>query len=267
MFAYFKQAKSLEIKALQRLCRRDALPPPWPGRRPGFVQALRAQAERRGLALIAEYKRASPSQGDIDLGLSARETARAYAQAGAAAISVLTEKSRFKGRLGFMTQAWQGVGESGPPLLRKDFIFHSLQVRATASVPAAALLLIVKLTPCPRLLRDLREEAESYGLQCVVEVFDEDDLACARRSGAKIIQVNARDFSAMTVDLERCLAFGRRLGAEAGEFRIAASGFSRPEQLIGAREAGYGAVLAGAALMRGGDPAGALARLTSALGK
>jgi indole-3-glycerol phosphate synthase len=265
MFAYFRQAKSLEIKALRRLRQRGALPPLWPGSRPSFVQALRAQAAARGLALIAEYKRASPSQGDIALNISARGAAKAYAQAGAAAISVLTEKSRFKGRLGFITQAWQGVGDGGPPLLRKDFIFHALQVRATASSPAAALLLIVKLTPCPQLLRDLREEAESYGLQCVVESLDEEDLSLARRSGAKIIQANARNFSDLSLDLERCLLLGQRHAAEGGEFWIAASGFSRPDQLIRAREAGYGAILAGTALMRGGEPAAALARLTAAL--
>ncbi|MFR7733516.1 MAG: hypothetical protein ACLU7D_09240 [Collinsella sp.] len=93
-------------------------------------------------------------------------------------------------------------------MLRKDFIFHQLQVMETASTPASALLLIVRLTPDARELRVLREQAEAYGMQAVVEIFDEGDLALARESGARIIQVNARDLDTLETDRQACLRPG-----------------------------------------------------------
>lgn len=167
--------------------------------------------------------------------------------------------------MAFIQQAWDGGAEAASlPLLRKDFVFHPLQVRATAATAASALLLIVGLSPEVEKLRSLREEAESFGLQCVVEVLNEAELEIARKSGAGIIQVNARDFHDLSVDVARALNLARRQ-AEKDELWIAASGFSRPEQLLEAREAGYSAVLVGTALMRGGDLAAALAELSAGL--
>ena len=80
-----------------------------------------------------------------------------------------------------------------------------LQVAATAATPASALLLIVRLTPDAALLRSLREQAEAHGIDAVVEIFDEADLALARESGARIIQVNARDLDTLQVDRSACL--------------------------------------------------------------
>ena len=268
MFKYFKKAKTLEIMALRRLDAAGSLPPPYPGPRLDFADRLRRRAADQGLAVIAEYKRASPSQGDLDLTLGPDQAALAFARGGAAAMSVLTEKSRFRGRRGFIARAWDGGAEHfGLPILRKDFIFDPLQVRATAALPAAALLLIVKLTPQAAKLRELRLLAESFGLQAVVEVLDEADLDLARASGAAIIQVNARDFKDLSVDLNRVLDLARRCGPEAGELWIAASGLSRPEELAAAAEAGFTAALVGTALMYGGRPAEALKRLTGGLKK
>lgn len=265
MFDYFKKAKAIEIKALQRLEEAGRLPGPSSEARLDFSRTLHRAAEAKGLAIIAEYKRASPSQGDIALGVEPAQAARDYARAEAAAMSVLTEKSKFKGRLAFIQQAWAGgAREASLPILRKDFIFDRLQVRATASSPASALLLIVGLTPEVNELRALREEAEGFGLECVVEVLNEGELELARKSGAKIIQVNARDFHDLSVDLSRSLNLARRQ-VDKNELWIAASGFSRPEELLEAREAGYSAVLMGTSLMRGGDLAGSLARLSAGL--
>lgn len=265
MFDYFKKAKAIEIKALRRLDDSGRLPVPSAEARLDFNLTLRRSAAAKGLAIIAEYKRASPSQGDIALGVEPGQAARAYAQAGASAMSVLTEKSKFKGRQAFVQQAWTGgAREASLPILRKDFIFDRLQVRATAATPASALLLIVGLTPEVERLRALREEAEGFGLQCVVEVLNESELELARKSGARIIQVNARDFHDLSVDLSRSLNLARHQ-ADKNELWIAASGFSRPEQLLEAREVGYSAVLVGTSLMRGGDLAGSLAKLTAGL--
>lgn len=267
MFDYFRQAKSLEIKALRRLAESGGLGPAYAGPRLDLAKALRNKAKTKGLAVIAEYKRASPSQGDIALTVTPGQAVLDYVKAGAAAMSILTEKSKFKGRLGFIEKAWNGGAELFDlPILRKDFIFDSLQIEATARTPAAALLLIVKLTPSAAVLRDLREKAETYGLQCVVEVLDEGDLNLAREAGANIIQVNARNFSDLSVDLSRSLSLaGRHAAQNPDELWIAASGFSRPEELPAARDVGFTAILAGTALMRGGNLAASLARLTSGL--
>jgi indole-3-glycerol phosphate synthase len=268
MFDYFKKAKALEIKALERLASAGSLPAPYPGPRLDFAGRLRQKAADQGLAVIAEYKRASPSRGDLNLGLSPGQAVQDFARGGAAAVSILTEKSRFRGRRDFITRAWAGGAERfGLPILRKDFIFDPLQVRATAALPAAALLLIVRLTPDADRLRELRLLAESFGLQAVVEVLDEADLDLARASGAAIIQVNARHFRDLSVDLNRALNLARRQRPETGELWIAASGFSRPEELPAAAEAGFAAVLVGTALMHGGRPAEALEQLTRALKK
>jgi len=266
MFEYFKKAKTLEIRALERLASAGRLPAPHSAPRPDFAGCLRKRAANQGLAVIAEYKRASPSQGTLDLNLSPNQAARAFIQGGASAMSILTEKSRFRGRRDFIIRAWEGgAGQFDLPILRKDFIFDPLQVRATAALPAAALLLIVKLTPQAARLRELRLLAESFGIQAVVEVLDEEDLDLARASGATIIQVNARDFKDLSVDLSRALDLARRNKTEPGELWIAASGFSRAEELPSAAEAGFTAALVGTALMRGGRPAETLKRLTGAL--
>ena len=268
MFDYFKKAKALEIKALERLAAAGGLPAPYPGPRPDFSEKLRRRAAAQGLAVIAEYKRASPSQGDLAPGLDAPQTALAFARGGAAAMSILTEKSRFRGRRNFITLAWEGGARLFDlPILRKDFIFDPLQVRATAALPAAALLLIVRLTPEAASLRNLRLLAESCGLQAVVEVLDEADLDLARASGANLIQVNARNFQDLSVDFNRTLNLARRRPPEAGELWIAASGLSRPEELSAAAEAGFTAALVGTTLMRSGRPAEALRRLTGRLKK
>ena len=214
--------------------------------------------------MVAEYKRASPSRGVIREDLDVEEVVRQYAAAGADALSILTEETWFHGSLDFLTRAAApGLYPAAPlPLLRKDFIFDSLQVRATAATPASALLLIVRLTPEARLLRQLREEAEGFGLHAVVEIFDAADLRLARESGARIIQVNARDLQTFAVDRAACLSLARSCPPENGEIWVAASGISHAEHLVQAAEAGYQAALVGTALMEQGKPGAALAALS-----
>lgn len=255
----FIEAKQEEIAALERM---KEAPRPWQGTRPSFCSAL----ERGGvgpLAVVAEYKRASPSRGVICESLEPEEVAMQYAHAGASAISVLTEERYFHGSLAYLSRmagAMAGAGLS-VPMLRKDFVFHPLQVAATLATPASAVLLIVRLTPEVRLLRDLREAAEAGGLDAVVEVFDERDLALARESGARIIQVNARDLVTLHVDRQACLALVENCPPEAGELWIAASGMSRRADLEKAADCGFRAALMGSALMEGGCPGKTLGAL------
>lgn len=266
MFDYFRKAKAVEIKALEALARRGAEPRPWPEPRPGFSAALKAGAANDGLAVIAEYKRASPSLGNIELKISPAQAALSYGRAGAAAISVLTEKSRFKGKLGFLREIRAGgAAEYNLPILRKDFIFHPAQVRATAATPASALLLIVRLTPAVDQLKKLISLAESLGLETVVEIFDQADLVLARAAGARIIQANSRDFNDLSVDLNRALALGRAEARPDRELWIAASGISQPTELRQVQEAGFQAALIGGGLMSGGNLESALRHLKSGL--
>lgn len=256
----FRTAKQEELAALRALAAQGTLPTPRSGARPNFRAALRRNAA--GLpAVIAEYKRASPSRGVIREDMDAAEAVRRYADGGAAALSILTEERYFKGNLRYLDEAADALGAACPPLLRKDFLFDPLQIAATAATPASALLLIVRLTPDAGLLCELREQAESFGMQAVVEVFDEDDLRTARRSGARVIQVNARDLETFAVDVNACLELIRRCPPEGDERWIAASGLSRTEHLRAAAEVGYDAVLIGTALMERGDPGAALRAL------
>lgn len=254
----FYKAKQAEIAQLRQLAERDLLPTPFAGHRAGFAEALR-RGGAGPVAVIAEYKRASPSRGIICQDVSVDDVARQYAEAGASCLSILTEEDHFDGKLEFLELAHNVAPAT--PLLRKDFIFDSLQIRATAATPASALLLIVRLTPDVAVLRQLREEAASFGIASVVEVFGEDDLLLARESGAEIIQVNARDLQTFAVDRNACLALARTNPPRNGEIWIQASGVSKPSHLLEAREAGFAAALVGTALMEYGKPGAALAAL------
>lgn len=266
MLKYFYDVKMLEVAALDKLKQGGLISPPWPDRRPGFLASLRQGVKEEGLAIIAEYKRASPSQGDICLDLSPQEVVKAYVNGGARAISVLTESTKFKGSLEFLEQA--RAASTTSPLLRKDFIIDPLQVEATAATAASAILLIVKLTPQVEKLRQLRQLAESYGLEAVVEVFDQEDLLLARKSGAKVIQVNSRNLNTLAVDTDFSLKMAHDFKRDSDqELWISASGLETPADLEAAREAGFEAVLIGTSLMRGGDPAASLKKIRSASGR
>ena len=224
MLSRFAKVKAEEVARLKGLKAQGRFPRALAGVRPSFRKAL---APKAGLpAVIAEYKRASPSKGVICEQVAVEDCALAYANAGASALSILTEEAFFKGSLDYLARARAALDVSGfgQPLLRKDFILDPVQVEATFATPASALLLIVRFTPSVALLRDLRLLAESQGMDAVVEVFDEADLEAARESGAGIIQVNARDLDSFKVDRKACLELARRHPPLPGEAWIAASG-------------------------------------------
>lgn len=251
MLEKFRAAKLPEIAGL----RASGPPAPWPASRRDFAAALR---KANGIAVIAEYKRASPSRGIIRQDLSVEQVAGQYAQGGASAMSILTEADFFQGDLAYLSRAY---GVCALPLLRKDFIFDELQIAATAATPASALLLIVRMLPSAKVLQRLRELAESYGLAAVVEVFDQADLDLAREAGAKLIQVNARDLQTLKVERKACLELIAANPPQRDEIWIAASGMNRLGHLTAAFEAGYGAALVGTALMEQKEPGQALASL------
>ncbi len=250
MLDRFIEAKKEELERLRLQEANGTLPAPLEIDRPSLKRQLQ---EAPSVAVVAEYKRASPSKGIINPRLGAKEAAEAYAAGGAAAISVLTEKAHFHGSLAFLERAQV----AGLPLLRKDFLFHPLQIAESAATPAAAVLLIVRyFLETPGTLKTLVEQAQAYGLETVVEVFSEAEIDLARQAGADIIQVNNRDLDTLQVDLDRSYALGKR--KQAGEVWISASGVNAPQHCVALGERGFDAVLVGTWLMQHKEPAAAL---------
>ncbi|MDR1314748.1 MAG: indole-3-glycerol-phosphate synthase [Deltaproteobacteria bacterium] len=248
--AAFKDAKATEIDALKALGREElaarARSELEVFRPPDFQKALEAGFAKRGLAVIAEYKRASPSEGEIEMSVTPEEAAEAYGEADC--LSVLTEESFFRGDISFLRR----MSHCGAPVLRKDFVFHPLQVLDTAARRASAVLFIVRLIPSVAELRELMLLAASLGLAQVVEVLGEEDLDAARSAGAGIVQVNARDLHTLKVDFLASMRLIEAHPPRPGEFFIAASGLKDAVDLKLARRCGFKGALVGTALMEGG---------------
>lgn len=253
----FKKAKEAHIASL--LQKKDWIP--YQGQRQDFETPLRKSGQYP--AIIAEYKRASPSKGILCQNLDAASVALEYAHAGASCMSVLTEKTYFDGDIRYLEEAHESLVKNHLtlPLLRKDFLFEECQIAETAQTKASALLLIVRLTPSVSKLTSLIRLAESFGISCVVEIFCEEELLLARKSGAHILQVNARDLDTLKIDMNLPLTLAKKHPPKEGEIWIQASGISQKKDLLAAKEAGFAACLLGTCLMQGGNPGKSLAKL------
>ncbi|XPV75473.1 MAG: indole-3-glycerol-phosphate synthase [Desulfovibrio sp.] len=255
MLERFRNAKLSDIEHLKKQSSEGKLPEPYTGERPSFSQHIRDKGKG---AVIAEYKRASPSRGPINLEYTPEEIAKAYKDGGAACMSILTETCYFKGDTGYL----ETMSSAGIPMLRKDFLFHPLQVDETAATKASAMLLVARMHEKPEELQSLIIRASQYGLECVVEIFDRDDLDLARAAGAKIIQVNNRDLQNLSTDLKRSKSFINE--KRDGELWISASGIFCGEQVQELGMLGYDAVLVGTSIMESKDPQAAVENLTGA---
>jgi indole-3-glycerol phosphate synthase len=196
------------------------------------------------LAVIAEVKRRSPSKGDIAPGLDAVAQARAYEAAGADAVSVLTEPTRFGGSLEDLRAVAAAVDL---PVLRKDFIVDPGQIWEAAEAGAAAVLLIVAILDDDR-LRELLLEARTCGLDPLVEVHDLDETRRAGRSGCGLVGINNRDLSTLEVDLATTECLAPALGPRI--LPVSESGISTPADACRAAVAGARALLVGETLVR-----------------
>ncbi len=224
------------------------------GRRPrDFAAALRRPGAAP--AIVAELKRASPSRGRLRDDYDVPRLAGAYARAGAAALSILTEEDYFLGSLEHLRQARQTVAL---PLLRKDFVFSAYQIWEAAAAGADAVLLIAAMLDDVQ-LRALQAEASAAGLAALVEVHDAAELARALQAGARLVGVNNRDLRSFQVDPELCLRLAAALPPEV--VRVAESGIGSPAMLARLKAAGYEAALIGEHCMRAADPGAALADL------
>lgn len=211
-------------------------------------QALRHTSNP--IALIAEIKRASPSKGVIRAEFDPRTIAERYHEAGADALSVLTDEPFFQGKPEYLRLARE---RTSLPTLRKDFIVEEYQVYESRVLEADAILLIVAALPDRRRLHDMRLLAESLGMDALVEVHDEWELETAVESGATLIGVNNRDLRTFEVSLETTFRLLRYFPEDTT--RVSESGIEIPEQVRSLWSAGVHALLVGETLMRADDPA------------
>ena len=204
--------------------------------------------KKPGTRIIAEFKRASPSLGDIDVAADPAERARMYEAGGAAAMSVLCEGPRFKGSPDDLRRA---KGAADLPLLAKDFISTKERLVEVRDAGASAALLIVRYLD-DALLAELLAETRALGMDALVEAHTAEEIKRAVGAGADIIGVNCRDLETLSVDL----AVSERLLGEIpdGIVRVAESGVRTRADIGRLAAAGADAFLVGTTLMKSPDP-------------
>jgi indole-3-glycerol phosphate synthase len=227
--------------------------------------------ERQGFGVIAEIKERSPAEGDLRTTGNDRLTqAQHYVAGGAAAISVLTEPSRFDGELAHLEAVVAAAPET--PVMRKDFLVDPVQVSEARKAGASGVLLIAAMLT-DRRLREMLDRAWEHGLFVLLECFDNDDLGRASRlldngqdaehgvSGQLLIGVNTRNLRTLEVDAGRL----QRLAPSLPEATcVAESGLHTPDDAERVANLGYRMALVGTALMRSDDPTGLLTAMRTA---
>ena len=199
------------------------------------------------IAIIAEVKKASPSKGLISEDFDYLNIAREYEQAGASAISVLTEPYFFMGSDDYLKEISQEVNV---PVLRKDFIVDEYMIWEAKALSASAILLIVSILDIVQLKRFL-DLAHDLGLSAIVECHDGDEIMRALTVGAEIIGVNNRDLTDFTVDIENSINLRRCVSGDV--VFISESGIKTAEDVIRLKENDVDAVLIGETLMKSDD--------------
>lgn len=230
-------------------------PPDWPVR--SAYDAL-VRRKRSCLRLIAEIKFNSPSAGKLSVILSARDRARIYERSGAAMVSVLTDARWFHGSFDTLFEVRDFIKL---PVLCKDFIIDRSQIQRAWEAGADAVLLIARCLPDSE-LRRLMDVAVNLGLEPVVEVTTEQELASALQAGARIIGVNARDLDTLEIDTDRAA----RVLVSIPETHVAIhfSGLKTPDDVRRVAATNSDAALIGESLMREDDPTELLKNMVAA---
>lgn len=216
-----------------------------------------ALLDEEKINIIAEFKRKSPSRGQIRANADPRIITASYEAAGAAAVSVLTEEDYFDGSLDDLRAARQAISI---PILRKDFIVEEYQVYESAAAGADALLLIVAALDDDALKRLRRLAEDELGLDALVEVHTEDEMVRALDCGAKLIGVNNRSLATFEVSLETSAELAPMAADKA--LLVSESGIQSRDDIQRLHDLGFRGFLIGESLMRAADPAGALRKLT-----
>jgi indole-3-glycerol phosphate synthase len=219
------------------------------------VRRFKAALTARTPAIIAEIKRASPSAGLICKDFDPKRIAKEYQDSGAAALSIITEVTHFRGGLEILAGLrWN----TKLPLLRKDFLIDPYQILEARHAGADAVLLIAALLDTP-VLTSLRMEAERLGMEALIEVHNESELQRALDAGGTLIGVNNRDLRSFEVSLDVSLNLARAMPK--GILAVAESGIRTADDLRRLLDAGYRGFLIGEHLMRSPSPGAALAAL------
>lgn len=196
------------------------------------------------IVIISEIKRASPSKGNLNTTLDAKERAKDYENAGADAISVLTEKHYFKGNINDLINAREVVKL---PLLRKDFIIDEVQIEEAKVSGADLVLLIVAALEEKRFI-ELYNFAKTLNLEVLVEVHNEEELNVALNVNPKLIGINNRNLKTFKVDLKTTFDLVNKARSK-GAFVISESGISSVEQVKELSKSGVSGILVGESLV------------------
>jgi len=224
----------------------------------GFRKALES-ASRTGIAIVAELKKASPSRGLIRKDFDPAKLARELEQAGAAALSVLTDEEFFQGSLANLRIA---SANTRLPCLRKDFMVDEFQLLEARANCADAVLLIAAALQQEELTA-LARRAGEHGLDVLCEVHDEEELRRALDGGCDLIGVNSRDLRTFKVNLDTLFRLAQQLPGRT--LAVAESGIESRADIARLRTAGYRAFLIGETLMRAPSPGEALKNLLAEL--
>jgi indole-3-glycerol phosphate synthase len=217
----------------------------------GFARSLAGDRRR----IIAEVKKASPSKGLIRDDFNPVAIAKDYATHGASAISVLTEERFFQGSLQYLEEIHGAVRV---PLLRKDFTIDPYQIIEAKSYGADAVLLIAAMLDT-RLMTDLRAQATALGLDSIIEVHTDEELAAAVEAGAQVIGINNRDLKTFAVDISTAARLAPLIPR--GTAAVCESGIDSLEQIRQIETCGIRVFLIGESLMRAPEPGRKLTEL------
>jgi len=256
------RAKRAELDLCRRQVPQSELEKRILPRPPGaFRQALAAGPGRRACSIIAELKQASPSRGVLCGHYNPAAMALRYQQAGACALSVLTEREFFRGSLEHLRQV---KAVSSLPVLRKDFTLDEYHLYEAATAGADAILLIVAILT-PQKLARLLDLSRVLALDALVEVHTREELHIALDAGSQILGVNNRDLKTLEVSLATSFELIESIPEEA--VAVSESGLRTAEDLERLRAAGFDAFLIGERFMREPDPGAALAALLAEVAK
>lgn len=223
-----------------------------------FIEKINQANE---MNIIAEFKRASPSKGDINPNLNPVEQAQKYAQFGADAISVLTDSSFFKGSFADLQAVREAIDL---PILCKDFIIDKVQIDMAKFAGADLILLIAAALEGSKLV-ELYQYAQSQNLEVLVEIHDEEDLAKAKLAKAQLIGINNRNLKTFEVSLETTEILAP-LVTETGAALISESGIKTVKDVSRVVAAGARGILVGETFMTSDDLKGTFGQLKLPLG-